>query len=342
VAEPGQGAGTRVSALNDRRALVYIGGSGHSGSTLLDMILGGHSSISSLGEAAFLSVNVNNFTPADVCTCGEHVTKCPFWMRVEEAARALLGTNGAPALPSLTVIDPRLGAARDEQGAFRKRRPGEPPPARSRFNELMLVLGSARLRRWGARLSAEVDIHRSISRNLVLLYEATRRAHGTPIVVDSSKNPGYLKGVHLECPTPMVLLFLARDGRAVCESRMRREGLSMEQSVRLWTQEHLKHRAVQLTIPRRSMFFMRYEDLCRDPRQEVSRLCERLGVEFEEGMLDFRRDRHNLGGNPMRLRRHESEIRLDDGWRRALSTDDLRCFERLGGALNRRLGYGAP
>jgi hypothetical protein len=330
-----------MSDTNDRPALVYIGGSGHSGSTLLDMILGGHSSISSLGEAGFLYFNVNNFTPADVCTCGQHVTVCPFWTRVESAARALLGTNGHAALPNLMVIDPRHGAMREPSGVFRKRRPGERPAVRSRLNEAVLVLGSARLRRWLAAMSAEVRVHRSVSRNLVLLYEAVRRAHGTPIVVDSTKNPAYLKGVYLECPTALHVVFLVRDGRAVCESRMRREGLTMEQSVRIWKLEQLKHRAVRLTIPRQRVYALRYEDLCRDPRAEIGRLCQRLGVVFEEQMLDFRRDRHNLGGNPMRLRRHESQIRLDDTWRKNLSAEDLRTFARLGGALNRRLGYSA-
>jgi hypothetical protein len=43
----------------------------------------------------------------------------------------------------------------------------------------------------------------------------------------------------------------------------------------------------------------------------------------------------------MRHRRHDSAIVLDEAWRRGLDAADLETFERLGGALNRRLGYGS-
>jgi hypothetical protein len=43
-------------------------------------------------------------------------------------------------------------------------------------------------------------------------------------------------------------------------------------------------------------------------------------------------------GNEMRLKRRTT-VTLDERWRRDLGADALDRFERLGGSLNRRLGY---
>ena len=59
-------------------------------------------------------------------------------------------------------------------------------------------------------------------------------------------------------------------------------------------------------------------------------------------MLFLRKDlSHSIGGNPMRFRKNEVEIRLDDRWRTNLTERDLVMFERIAGAVNRRLGYGS-
>ena len=65
--------------------VVYIAGCGHSGSTLLDLVLGGHSKLVGLGEA------MNLVRPGGieltrerglVCSCGETIDSCKFWSKV--------------------------------------------------------------------------------------------------------------------------------------------------------------------------------------------------------------------------------------------------------------------
>lgn len=321
------------------KQIVHIIGSGHSGSTLLDMILGGHSLISSLGEASFLHYNVREHKKLDVCTCGRHVLECPFWSSVEEAAEQQLHTSVRPALASLELADSRLFAMRDADGRFRKRRPGEHNPFRSPVNEAVLITGSRWLRRLAALIVPGVARHRKIARDTICLYELVRAARGTPVILDSTKNPGTFKGIFVEADLPMKFILLVRDGRAVCWSRMRRENVTMEQAAKAWTEEHRKRAIAQHGIPQNSMLAVRYEDLAREPVDSVTHICDFLGVAFEPGMLDFRQDRHNLGGNPMRFRDEEGEIKLDEKWRTALSKDDLDTFGKIAGQLNRRFGY---
>jgi len=64
---------------NTQIRVVYLAGSGHSGSTLLDMILSAHSKIFGIGELYTLTMN-RDFIP--VCTCGDSFNECPFWSSV--------------------------------------------------------------------------------------------------------------------------------------------------------------------------------------------------------------------------------------------------------------------
>lgn len=67
--------------------IVYIAGSQHSGTTLLNIILGGHSQLVGLGEVFQLLEHKNDgyfLTEklGDDCSCGTKVSECPFWGKV--------------------------------------------------------------------------------------------------------------------------------------------------------------------------------------------------------------------------------------------------------------------
>ena len=58
--------------------LVAVASAGHSGSTLLDVLLGNHSRVCSAGEMNRLTLHA----PDRVCACGATVTACDYWNRV--------------------------------------------------------------------------------------------------------------------------------------------------------------------------------------------------------------------------------------------------------------------
>lgn len=64
--------------------LIYIVSLGHSGSTLLDLLISGHPAVATAGEA-------KNISPLRAsrrrCHCGERVSECPFWQRVAAVLR---------------------------------------------------------------------------------------------------------------------------------------------------------------------------------------------------------------------------------------------------------------
>ena len=318
--------------------LVYIGGSGHSGSTLLDLLLGGHSMISALGEVHRIYLCANRQAKVHWCYCGKHVLQCPMWLSVAEQLQQLLRRGDPQILKRHVTTDPaylKLEEA-DEYNLMEE----EPVTYSFSLNKMLLAAGSSALWKAGALISSDVRFRQRVIQNSLLLYEAVRRACNTPIVVDATKDPSRLKGLYLASPDCFRLLYLTRDGRAVCRSRMKRQQMTMEDCAKIWLAEQRKQWLARLTIPNRQIIWARYEDICTSPIDQLTRICRELDLTYEPDMLDFRqRNRHNIGGNPMRFRQHEQSIRIDERWRRELSREDLATFNRIAGRMNEYLGY---
>src|SRR5688572_18480438 len=104
-------AQNRPAAQPNRSAapcLILIGSSSHSGSTLLDLMLGAHSSVSSAGEMNRLTL----FSDDRVCTCGATVTRCAYWNRVLAEVATSLGrtqVRWSECHTDVTPVDPLVG-----------------------------------------------------------------------------------------------------------------------------------------------------------------------------------------------------------------------------------------
>lgn len=69
--------------------IVYIVGTGHSGSTLLDLLISSHESVSSVGEAKRFNPET---APTTSCSCSvKRVWDCPYWLRVGESLQETSG-----------------------------------------------------------------------------------------------------------------------------------------------------------------------------------------------------------------------------------------------------------
>jgi hypothetical protein len=69
--------------------LLYIVGSGHCGSTLLDLIIGSAPEVFSTGELGFYNIYkenkiYNKENPEYICTCGKDFNKCEIWGEVNK------------------------------------------------------------------------------------------------------------------------------------------------------------------------------------------------------------------------------------------------------------------
>jgi hypothetical protein len=310
--------------------LVYVAGLGHSGSTLLDLLLGAHPAIISPGELERLSPLEARGVPARPCACGAVVSECPYWRAVAE------GIRGAP-----------LGPGSKAAVAFWRDFPTDqlvPPGLRAnRFHllKLLLILGHAGLLRVAGRLSPHVRRYLRSGENSWRIVDALAgQDPGTRFVVDTSKSPLRLKLLHLLRPGSIFAIHLVRDGRAVVHSDHRRSGTPVAQSARLWVRRHRDVGLLIRGLPQSRRAFLRYEDLCGDPERELRRLLAGLGLVFDPAMLAMKGLGHGIEGSDVRFQAaRRGAITLDERWRRELQPDDLAAFLRIAGPLNARLGY---
>jgi hypothetical protein len=312
--------------------LIYICSAAHSGSTLLDLLLGSHSRIESLGEISFLGQDlaVNNR-----CTCGAPVRECHVWRAVVERLSAKLGVDIMARPHALPVGYPYVPSAAQAGAVDWK----DENRAHFLHRKLLLGLYYSRLR-FGVHLVDALlrSLHTMFAANL-LTYETVRQVLGCDMVVDSSKF--YLKalGVYLRNPLEARIILLTRDGRGVLGSNVKRNW-PRDRSIIAWRSvyEHALP-LLERHVDPAHMIWVKYEDVATHPAHELSRICAFLQVEFELGMLDFATvTHHSINGNNMRFVR-SSQIRADNEWRERLSAQDLEYFERRAGRLNRRLGY---
>jgi hypothetical protein len=160
--------------------VLYIGGWGRSGSTLLDRVLGQLPGFAAVGELRELwQRGVQEDRP---CGCGEPFHACPFWTEVGRQAY-----GGWDRLDLDEVLRLRYSLDR-----------GWTAP---------MLIGPRTPRRFEARLRRYLEI-------LGPLYRAIAQASGASVVVDSSKLPMHAALLR-RIPLDVRVVHLVRDSRGV-------------------------------------------------------------------------------------------------------------------------------
>ena len=306
---------------------IYICSAGHSGSTLLDLLLGSHTGIASLGEIDHLSKNLALNT---TCSCGTPVRACPVWIEIISRLGASLGIdiNADPYRLHLGYPKASVVIDRSHQTSLYLLR-----------REVILGLAYLQLRFGNPGSHPLLPTVTRFIDNTFVVFNAARSVLGASMIVDSSKS--YLKAVLLyqRSPDQVRILLLTRDGRGVYASNLKR-GKPRAKAIRDWRNQYVRG----LSLMRKHVHAahrmqIRYEDLAADPASTLQSICEFLGLHFEDQMLDFRRKTHHVtNGNDMRFST-STRIERDEQWRSILKPDDLQYFNRKAGWLNEQLGY---
>ena len=293
---------------------------GHSGSTLLNLLLGGHPDAVAVGELTHLPKNLALNTQ---CQCGVPVRACGFWKDV--VARLPFDLDSNPYALQTGFIDARrvVDQSRSTRAYW------------LRWKAIHGVVGAGLL----IRLSVHVPAFERCIDHTELLFDAIREASGCRLIVDSSK--AYLKSLALYHRSPQTtrLILLCRDGRGVMWSEMKR-GVTPAKALQSWKKFYSRTLRLLRDVDPAHVIFVRYEDLTEDPSRELRRLTEFLGVEFHPGVLRLDSKIHHLAnGNNMRLQ--GGEVRPTDFSWREMPAEHLSFFERRAGPFNEQLMRGA-
>lgn len=300
------------------KTVAFILSLGHSGSTLLGHVLGSHSRAMHLGEIA---TPLNNGLPPTCFLCGD--APCPVW-------------GAAVPLPALR---------RSWKGYRMAQRPS---------TRLLLPLA---LRLGYCEPPGHV---------FNLLFRAFPQ---TEVLIDSSKSVGWAQWNGSSRAFRIVYILLLRDLRALAATHMRLYREDIEPATQRTLGRLAAFRSFVAEQPEADRLLVRYEDLVARPADKAAELCDRLGLGYEPLMLEYHGvAHHNFGGNPgtnavvtlhhggnaagmlaradapnkgyYTLEGLHTGFRLDERWRTSLAAEQLRRFDRIGGEINRELGYG--
>ena len=307
--------------------VLYVGGLGRSGSTLVERLAGQLPGACAVGELVHLWDR--GITEGERCGCGAPFGHCPFWEQVGKTAFGGWDQKGE--------VDPgRIAALR----------------ARVDRNRHIPALARHKVQ---AGLRPALQEYTSY---YARLYAAIAEASGCELVIDSSKHPSLAHCLRWQDGVELRVLHLVRDSRAVAYSwsrQVRRPDTDRESymtryspamSAAQWNGQNAAfHLLARLDCP---VMRLRYEDVTGAPEATVDRIagfaalpepadCSFLGT--EDGARWAELDPvHSVSGNPMRFAAGRIPIKLDEQWRTDMPPAQRRAVTAL--TLPLLAGYG--
>lgn len=317
--------------------VLYFTGSGRSGTTVINNILGQLGGAFACGELRYLwrrGVAQNH-----LCGCGESFSTCPVWS-------AVMATPGRPGATTASGgADPHPGAAMDTSEAE--------------------AIASRLLRRLASRRVPAMLVRRALRRppvtphpddeTIAWLYRAIAAHVDGALVIDSSKLPPYGMLLGQLAGIEVFHLHVVRDPRATAFSWQRSKpaldhagGEALMPTLRVWKSAALWAWWNALTVAlwgRDEQYLrVRYEDFVADPGGVIESIARRCGLSaddlpFESPTKVRMAPTHSVAGNPSRHSKGTVEIRADDEWRDALRSRDRRLVTAVTAAVLMALGY---
>lgn len=323
-----------------RQRVLFTGGLGRSGSTLVEKLINELPATFSVGETVHLWER--GVRDHERCGCGEGFSECAHW-----AAVGLEAFGGWDNIDVDRMIDLRWGEDRSRKlpQIFRAVRSGEVSDAQREYLDGMrsvLVASAAVAAR--QRSTADVTVDPS-----------------DVIVLDSSKHLSTAALLACDPALDVRVLHLLRDPRGVAYSWMKTverpetDGEIMPQysarrTAGRWVTDNLGFDTLaSLGVP---TLQVRYEDVLAAPQDRLLEIARFAGaIDERVSTLDFIHSvdgmntahlsthMHSIAGNPLRFGGNDMVLRLDDAWKSELPASDRRTVELITWPVLGRFGY---
>jgi hypothetical protein len=311
--------------MSEQVTVLYIGGHGRSGSTILAQTLGQIPSFVNVGE--LWQVWYRGLRENERCGCGQPFYSCEFWRAV-----------GDEAFGGWDNVDV------DKMVAFR------PYFKRPRYAPHYALAAKT-----GIRSRKMNTLIGECGPALERLYRAIQRVSGAGVIVDSSKRWSYAVVLSLLPYVDLRVVHLVRDSRAVAYSWARSKEspavvggrlmprLSQGKASRAWSLQNYSYGFLS-EFARLSR--LRYEDFVNDPTFYLAETLIRVGLHDEADSLPIVRGReillsvdHTVSGNPGRFRTGNIELRPDEEWKLKMRGTDKNVVTALTAPLLLKYGY---
>jgi hypothetical protein len=312
--------------MTEQVPVLYIGGHGRSGSTIMAQTLGQIPGFVNVGE--LWQVWHRGLRENERCGCGHPFYSCEFWRAV-----------GDEAFGGWDNVDV------NKMVAFRPYLEG------LRYTPHYALAANSGIR--SRKISTLLEECGPV---LERLYRAIQRVSGARVIVDSSKLSSYAVLLSLLPFANLRVVHLVRDSRAVAYSWQRTKEspavvggrlmprMSPAKASRRWS---LQNYSYGLLSGFASLSRLRYEDFVDDPTFYLAETLSRAGFDVETGSLhDVVHGReispsvdHTVSGNPSRFRTGKIELRLDEEWKGRMRSADKNVVTALTAPLLLKYGY---
>ncbi len=294
--------------------VLFIAGTGRSGSTLLAGILGQIDGVFNAGEVRYIWER--GLLANRLCGCGRPFRECPVWQEI-------LVEAGSPDALSMSRVQARLTRVR--HFAFGRRQEGA--EARGYLEKLghlyhaiahvtdsHVIVDCSKLPSYG-RLVGALD---GVEMVVVQLVRDPRSAAASWAGIKAQPDKGVMGTMQRISPARSALLW------------------------NLWNAA-----APRLVAPAAARYItLRYEDFVARPRRSVERIVELLGMPYaklpfvDANTVDLAPN-HTVSGNPDRLKSGRTVIRTDDAAAKRVPKRDRMLVTALTLPLLHRYGYTA-
>jgi hypothetical protein len=283
-------------------SVVYLAGYGHSGSTLMNMVLNGHSKILGAGGVAgyrsrdIRKRNSSKAKTEKLCSCGAEVSQCLFWRQIFQGMEK-------ETAHGLSLYQSKID----------------------------FILGRQRFIHFDKK---RVDIEHYLS-VMEKIYSRLLKISGKNIVVDSSREPYRIYLLAKSEKIDLTILHLVRDVRGCVASMKKKEPFLIRPTVS-WVLRNLEVELIKFRHPEVKHVFVRYEDFVNSPQAVLKSLLKQIGLDFEPDMLRFRsHEVHDYSGNQHKQDRDLPEkIISNQDWKSRLSLMQKALIMTIAGWLN--------
>ncbi len=307
---------------SNRVKVLYIAGSGRSGSTIIGNVLGQLEGFFSAGELRFIWER--NLLENRLCGCGKPFGECCVW---QEVLRRAFG--GPENVDVSELIHTRESTLRIRHIPLALT-PWLEPLLRPRLGGYLEALGR--------------------------LYGAVADTTGSRVIVDSSKYPSYGYMLAMIPTIDLYVVHLVRDPRAVAYSWTKTKLEPIHRGDSRHMERHASAKtaygwivwsvAAEMFWKRspRCYLQVRYEDFVDNPQEVLYRILEHVGERLQPlPLVAERRVRldtnHTVSGNPNRFRTGMVDLRPDEEWKWQMKRADKAIVKALSWPLLLKYGY---
>ena len=317
---------------NVKPQVLYIVGRGHSGSTLLELLLNRNPQAASMGEVNLLGLQLyrtgehSHWTGE--CSCRNRPFECPIWGETLTKLQRDYQLDLTKKPLAFRISDEGMA----EEYGWKK-------PLHVVGFKLTRLARIISHKEWPLISNLFSLIFQKWSTRRDAVYRAYSEVQQAGTVVDASKDYLQMLDLYKYSSLPVKFLYITRDVRGHASSSIRKKRATAELEAKNWTKLNKTITKTLEQIPPENWMHVKYEELCAETNRTLSKIFRFANLPDQQLSPDEeKRHRHTIAGNHTRFRDLKVIIH-DQKWKGDLSDSEIKTIRKHSETMSKTLGY---